>query len=461
MKPQFARTVNDESRKKRAYSLLLLHTNRMRSYSGESYSEEESPPSGRGMGVSPTRRPRSPSPYRGRRSASPRSRPQSRSQSRSPRSPPEKHADVTNVANLAPLPDIGVKSVDISDYPELLNEPYCYAFEDNGERPEFTVGRPRFSLEIDEDTIFIRVGSLVIGVYDHYMPSYLALPEKSGTNFSVLNVFDTYGLDVTYAFLNYIYTKKFYSNHQMWLVAYLAGSYFYITGTHLPGSMEEEGSSAYYFITSLLLQLVVREQKKFKLEYELKESGVLPPEIVGRIVGSERISKEVGREVRSTRCTSIPTIEEVSGQSAHDGVRWVSEEAYLYIITNPEEGVYLDYQFRRVSEDQYELTVESIGSDELEYPEGELVSESLYSYYATFVKRGCNGKTGVDLVLSDLKKRLSVLTEDNVGEIGTWLLQLLADLNSLDYEGVYTRGELVALFAQLIEEAKHRDWTTF
>lgn len=351
--------------------------------------------------------------------------------------------------------------MNINDYPELLNEPYSYEPDSNDQRPEFAVSRPRYLFKIDQNEVSAVIGSEVVDELYFDMGVYERLPVKASTNFSVLNVYDTYGLAVTYAFLKTIYHTKFYQAHADWLTLYLKSSFQHITGTRLPFVHAEE--EAYFIITSILLQLVVREQRVFRPDFQLRQMA-LPAEIVGRITGSERVSKAVGQTARQVRCSSLPSPEDVSGMSPYRGthrrkVQFPSVESIVsidedksmvYMIERALGGGY--YVMREEFDDQPELHG---------YGTGVLVAESLHSYYAAFSRRRCDGAAGVELLLSDLERRLSAVTDENVAEAMGWITQLLADLNSgSDVEGEYTKLELGELLSELIGEARQRDWSS-
>lgn len=191
------------------------------------------------------------------------------------------HYDPTNISELRSLPDIGTKRVDINAYPELLNEPYSY--EPNDYRPELRVVRRHFTFGIGTDK-------------RARMNRNEIRPTKAETNCSVLNIYDTYGLDVTYAFLDHIYHTKLYRAHPDWLLVYLESSFSHITGTSLP-YIADPAHSAYRTITSILLELALIDDRTFKPDYELQPMSLLP-ELVARITMSRRVSKEVSMTVR-------------------------------------------------------------------------------------------------------------------------------------------------------------------
>lgn len=379
---------------------------------------------------------------------------------------PSQYVNLAIVPDLIPLPDIGVELVDINNYPELLNEPYSYEPDSNDQRPEFTVSRPLYLFSIGKDLMeakigseFIEEGSSDIGVYER-------LPVKASTNFSVLNVYDTYGLAVTYAFLDHIYHTKFYEAHTNWLTTYLRTSFQHIItpapSTWLPHTKDPK-SAAYYAITSILLQLVLREQKMFKPDFQLQRMA-LPPEIVGRITRSERVSKAVGKTARQVLCSSLPRPEDVSGMSSYRGthrrnVQFLSMES----IVSVDDDKFVVYTIERGLGDGYFIMREEFDDQPELYGHGEgvLVAESLHSYYATFSRRRCDGAAGVELLLSDLERRLGVVTDQNVTETAGWIVQLLADLDSgPDVEGEYTKLELGELLSELIREARQGDWSS-
>ena len=80
-------------------------------------------------------------------------------------------------------------------HPDLVNEPFSY--RDTGVRPEIIVQRPFYSFRImsqsDDILAISSVDDTVIYVAngDNY-----GLPQKASTTFSIVNAYDSYGLEV-------------------------------------------------------------------------------------------------------------------------------------------------------------------------------------------------------------------------------------------------------------------------
>ena len=104
---------------------------------------------------------------------------------------------------------------------ELLNEPYSY--DDNGDRPEKKIFRSDFifitypcgaaSCSIGQDEVDTPGPEYVIG----------SRPKKRSSYFSIVNIYDTYGLDITLSYLDWLQSDR-NKPGTVWLATYLRGS---------------------------------------------------------------------------------------------------------------------------------------------------------------------------------------------------------------------------------------------
>ncbi|CAH6419534.1 Hypothetical protein POVR2_LOCUS38 [uncultured virus] len=177
---------------------------------------------------------------------------------------------------------------------ELYNEPYSWY--DNEYRAEIVTLRDEFRYEIrgSTATCSIRDGMIEGEEQDYTTPS------KATSNVSVLTVYDTYGLQVTYAFLKNLYSRKYQQDAPDWLMIYLEGSMMAIDPAY-----EESGYQGPYSILYLCLliysELELIDRETFRPLDSLEPSSMLPTDIVARITGSERISKAVTLATRTNR----------------------------------------------------------------------------------------------------------------------------------------------------------------
>ncbi|CAH6420643.1 Hypothetical protein POVR2_LOCUS213, partial [uncultured virus] len=114
--------------------------------------------------------------------------------------------------------------------------------------------------------------------------------DKSTSNASILNIYDTYGLDVTYAFLEHIYQNKYYESYQTYLSVYLEGSYYHLTGSIIQLNTDSDALVFLYF-TLIILELFKREQKKIKLHYDI-DNADLPIELLSKITDRSKVGTQ-------------------------------------------------------------------------------------------------------------------------------------------------------------------------
>ena len=180
---------------------------------------------------------------------------------------------------------------------ELLNEPYTY--RDSGLRPEYKIQRPFFLFSAFEGGgASCIVGSSRISVSEGQSYS-LAIPlEKCVSRFSVVSVYDTYGLRITYEFLKHLYFQKRYRSS--WLVTYLRGSLAILDLGTLDST--HENADVMHWCSLLLSRLSELDSKQPRPIEQVTSSSVLPIEMLALITNSVRLSKNVAREVISQRC---------------------------------------------------------------------------------------------------------------------------------------------------------------
>ena len=114
---------------------------------------------------------------------------------------------------------------------ELSNESFSFVFHDNGYRPEITVARPAFYSEINDYYVqaLVQDGEMwfhVSSLDDNQLDDDEELPEKCTSEVSILNVYDTYGLDISLVFLRYLRLHKIWRRHWQWLHVYLEACTF-------------------------------------------------------------------------------------------------------------------------------------------------------------------------------------------------------------------------------------------
>jgi hypothetical protein len=339
-----------------------------------------------------------------------------------------------------PIPEIrGITKVEIPI--ELKDEPYSY--EPSGYKVEILVPRPRFLFDISKHEVNVYVGRDMVSSGGTKLKHNEDLPAKHISNVSVLTVYDTYGLDVTYAYLNYLYHNKFYERHPLWLSIYLMGSYVAMTDKYIEVE-DATDAEVLMSISMILLELVQREAEKFKPLASEPASRNLPPELIARIIGSTRLSKDVSKQVMRNKCSSIPKPEDMLGWSD-----WPDTLAYhiegwsrldFRAIDDREVDTQLAFYLKRiVSSNRFILGIAE--TQDMEQERGERVAAvSLHSYYAYFKYIGCNWRQSLDLVISDLRKKIIPVTDDTLEDLCAWTIQLHSDIGYWPGEGDFLQA---------------------
>lgn len=311
---------------------------------------------------------------------------------------------------------------------ELLNEPY--AMVDNGFRPEIVVRRSNFYFDTGR-----------------YMGG-LALQKKS-TRVSVLNIYDTYGLNITLSFLKYIWEEKREPVYRWrWLHAYVAESCAAL------GYSPIELPNNYEAMILLVVRHLVRLDEKYPKVIESDVTISLPLELVARITGSERLSKAVSKEVWRLRC--IPPLP--CHLLTEGGSTTTLDRDGIFSVFAGECTVELE-----VKRDKYTLTVDRDWDrmPDLCGVHDKVVAASLWLYYREFETIGCNADKHIGLFLDSLASRFSSVGSQNIEEACAWLVQLTADNVDGEMEirmskevRVLSEEELRDELASLIKESR-------
>lgn len=259
-----------------------------------------------------------------------------------------------NIADLPPFPPMGNAKLVPTLHHDLANEPYTS--EDTGYRPELKVKRPFFSFKIDKHSIATcSVNNKTIISNRVYTNN---IPYKSCTNISVVNVYDTYGLDMTYSFLYYVYHNRYSVVdgivYQDWLKVYLGGSLIILQPDFVDYYTNDRtfDASVLYMCTLLMTHFITMETNQAKLNHPIENphgisvlkhslgvfqnenfsslrpgasteefpnivssnientTHVLPLEIIAKITNSGRISKKICNSISCN--TSCDSYEEIS-----------------------------------------------------------------------------------------------------------------------------------------------------
>ena len=176
---------------------------------------------------------------------------------------------------------------------ELYNEPFSY--EDNNLRPEIIVKRPSFNFLITDIGEHIDPCCLVgYTLYRKNSGMYAGrVPQKNTSYFSVVSVYDTYGLEITCSYLEYLKTVK-YRESPTWTEMYLECSIIMFN----PGWKIREDRGTLDSVCGLCCY-ILSELKRLdsllprSLSWPSDISLTLPIEIVSKIIASNRVSKKI------------------------------------------------------------------------------------------------------------------------------------------------------------------------
>lgn len=321
---------------------------------------------------------------------------------------------------------------------ELYNEPY--SFFDTKKRPEITVRRSRFLFEVGPSAVYMTVHGVNRSGATRQVP-VANLPAKKRTNISVITVYDTYGLEITYAYLRFLYLYKYAAIAPEWLEYYLVASLAVLQPEALSekviaGTVGSEHSVLYY-ASRLMLELTNLDSKQPRMIGELvapapvpkgeEPPPVFPKEVLSKITGSERLSKSVAEATRSARCASIPTLDELAGGEDVDEATFYDNGVFVLYYSPEVDGRGMEAREWRLTREGNSFILRDIGPEDEPHEldlEAEVVQYPLYVYARVFKNRGCNTDNSILAMLRELVKRYSVVTEENVMEVAAWVVQL-------------------------------------
>ncbi|CAH6419881.1 Hypothetical protein POVR2_LOCUS113 [uncultured virus] len=341
------------------------------------------------------------------------------------------------------LPDVDLPE-------ELLNEPFAY--EDNGYRPEVTVRRPPFLFQIED--IAGRPNCLsgrarVIGT-DNDEGSADGVV-KPATNISVVTVYDTYGLAVAYKYLEYLHAMPYNSPDSVdvpsWIVVYLIGS-LCVLQPDTDQRTETFDTTNYhilYLCSQLMRELEYLESSKPKMLGSIEEvaTDVLPADILSRIVGSRRVSKEIAEDVQREQCTELLDSLEVSRANAgnYRGSTVLLRAGTCMLISSSGSEWRLIREGRRFVL-QYREESNSLNA----YMNGTIVNYPLATYSKAYRARGCNPAASI-VVLLERIRRETLTSEEYVLSMMKWLVQLSYELDTnkqdMIFADIYELGEVL------------------
>ncbi|CAH6419592.1 Hypothetical protein POVR2_LOCUS98 [uncultured virus] len=191
---------------------------------------------------------------------------------------------------------------------ELLNEPI--ATVDNGYRVELIVPRQEFDFEVTYSTVYYEDCSIDCSIGEDRMPypespsieelesNYNTKSTKLACQHSVLNIYDTYGLEITKLFLDNLRARR----HLPRIVrtSYLYYSLVAMDSTNDYSAWQLDIKELSVLVLNKLNEL---EDNKPRASESITLVPELPIELLVRIINSKRISKVLSVQVEQFRKT--------------------------------------------------------------------------------------------------------------------------------------------------------------
>ncbi|CAH6419595.1 Hypothetical protein POVR2_LOCUS101 [uncultured virus] len=329
---------------------------------------------------------------------------------------------------------------------ELENEPF--AFEDNGYRPEVTVRRPLFLFMVNDVRGIPSCTSgrvAILGIPNPTGALALAIPEKPATNISIVTVYDTYGLAVAHRYLKRVYELSSY--YPEWILVYLLGSICLLE----PDTLEVRDStdtSKYHILYLCMYMMRALENldaSKPKMLGSLQEvaQDTLPADILSRIVGSRRVSKEIASDVQQALCTEALSYAELSiamGQRnrfLRDVTRQTQDGSYIVVSRSLHE-----WRMHREGS-TFILKYREETRDLDAYLGARMAMFPLSAHLAAYSKRGCNPRASLIVLLQKIRRE-TVTSEVYASGMMKWMTQLSCELGKKQdrvFSYIYQLGE--------------------
>jgi hypothetical protein len=332
---------------------------------------------------------------------------------------------------------------------ELKNEPY--SISDNGFRPEIRVKKIyyKFGIQILRDNTSKIYAIVEQGIYQRDsvgVPEFY-IPEKLISYISVVDIYENYGINVTYSYLRHICIDNPISRKNPdWLWFYLETSMSVLNNNYRPPTSVKDPETRNLYLSSLLISnFLVMESEKIKLPTPITTvEQKIPFEILAKITGSKRLSKKVSDIVQHNKCINDPmTTEELSMMELD------SDKYYPTLFDNNKYYCqykikesdhfnsydYFEYSFKDLNTNgPYHFVLEKIDKSDYIYfiSIRKIVQYPLISYRKAYARRGCN-VIDIKTVLLSLLVNLSKteVTVHNFGFVCAWIIQLSIDTDNI------------------------------
>lgn len=292
---------------------------------------------------------------------------------------------------------------------ELLNEPI--AAVDNHYRPERKISRHRFAFCAPHNAKYsCRVcnSSFESLLSDSTEESL----QKWTSEYSILNVYDTYGMDITLLFIQHVRTLSL--QHSQKVAYYLRGSLHAlqkVTGCGLSVGLVLQSD----LCDSILEQLTLLDRAQPKAIEPITSAPDLPIEVLVLMINSVRVSKQLAREVQRHHAHQIPSLALFEGWKG--GARFSVIGKMRTRISYCKEGWVLSYQDSGIHQlypttGSGESPQSLSGCRTLAYP--------IAHYEVELISRHCNPKLGIPILLRRLREPRSI----------EWVCALIVQLSS-------------------------------
>ena len=155
----------------------------------------------------------------------------------------------------------------------------------------------------------------------------------------------------------------------------------------------------------------------------------------------------------------IPALKQLDRSDSSSPV-YRTKDGIFYSIWQGDDWKFFSQILVRISRDKFSLELEEEDTREqlsLGRYNNPIVCASLYSYASFFQSMERNVKIGITNLLFDLRTRLSNVTEENLTEVCSWIVQLNTDL--VEYKTqTFTMNELRDELVLLIDSCSTEDF---
>ncbi|CAH6419565.1 Hypothetical protein POVR2_LOCUS70 [uncultured virus] len=308
---------------------------------------------------------------------------------------------------------------------ELLNEPFP-DYRDNGLRVEIVIPRPRFEYTISASRVEVKMRGEILHSKQHYTWS---VPSKSSSRISILNVYDTYGLEIAVLFLQHVLGMK--AKYDCFIDVYLDGCLsalgISVPKSYIPPDIEK-------LVTAHLNKIDKRQPRG------ISDATVctLPIELVPLVTQSLRISKAVSSLILAHRETLVPIMSHVIGWCASDRTLYYKE----FVDWRSQH-----FSISRMHDGQFLLQPSTGGHLRRSNPR--VMGVGTKSYRAYYRSRGCNPDRAMLHLLAKLQQDVATMS---LIEVGAWLCQLSSDSSVQANEMATSAEHLRTLLSKKLEQ---------